>query len=320
LFFCFLLSALCHLIIVMSARNKKRQNLWMLFGIAAVSTLIIVGGLVYFIHPTIPTRIGVAIVGNPTIVFSYDQRRNIAISVSIPTDVSVDAVRGYGTYPISSVWKLDRMDRRKGVLFQESLEEAIGIPIRFFIDPPSNNSNVFSFASCIQLFIQRRTNIPVWLLYTLFQALPSMGPTDMTEFDLTNSPVFIETTQADGTMVKKIDTEKLTLLLGTHAEDAQIRKENLRIAVSNTTESSGLAQKLARILEGTGFHVITLANEENVRPTRCVIRSKQELKESYTVKTLQWLYGCVFEEANEELSSDVHFIIGSEFENRFVSF
>jgi len=292
----------------------------MIVGIAAISILVIAAGLVFFVHPSIPTRIGVAIVGDPTIVFSYDQRRNIAISVSIPTDVSVDAVRGYGTYPISSVWKLDRMDHRKGVLFQETLEETIGIPIRFFIDPPSNNSNVFSFASCIQLFIQRRTNIPVWLLFTLFQAVSHMGPTDMTVFDLTNYPVFVETIQADGTTVKKIDTEKLTLLLGTHAEDAEIRKENLRIALSNTTESSGLAQKLARILEEAGFHVITLSNEENVRPTRCVIRSKQELKESYTVKTLQWLYGCVFEEANEELSSDVHFIIGSDFEKRFVSF
>ena len=292
----------------------------MLVGIVTLSILVIAAGLVFFIHPSIPTRIGVVIAGNPTIVYSYDQRRNIAVTLRIPSDVSVDAVRGYGTYPISSVWKLDQMDNRKGVLFEETLEEAIGIPIRFFIDPSDKNPNVFSFSSCIHMLIQKRTNIAAWLLFTLSQAFSNMGPMDMMVFDLSNYPVFVENIQADGTTVRKIDTEKLRLLLGTHAEDAQIRKENLRITVSNTTESSGLAQKLARILEGTGFHVITLSNEENIRPTRCMIRSKQEMKESHTVKTLQWLYGCLFEETKEELPSDIHFIIGSEFEKRFLSF
>jgi len=296
-----------------------------------MSIFVIAAGLVFFIHPAIPTRIGVVIVGNPTIVFSYDPRRNIAMAVGIPSDISVDAVRGYGTYPISSVWKLDRMDHRKGVLFEETLEDTIGIPIRFFIDRSNKKTeegesietqiqNTFSFPSSIQMFIQKRTNIAPWLLFTLSQAMTQMGPTDMTVFDLANRPIFVESAQADGTTVKKIDTEKLTLLLGTHAEDAEIRKENLRIALSNTTESSGLAQKLARILEEAGFHVITLSNEEDVRPTRCVIRSKLEIEETHTVKTLQWLYGCLFEEAKEELQSDVHFIIGSEFKKRFVSF
>jgi len=314
----------------MSAR-KKRRNLWVFLGIAAISILVIAAGLVFFIHPAIPTRIGVVIVGNPTIVFSYDPRRNIAVAVGIPSDISVDAVRGYGTYPIASVWKLDRMDNRKGVLFEETVEETIGIPIRFFIDPLSKKpkegesietqiQNVLSFPSCIQMLIQKRTNIAPWLLFTLSQAVSHMGPTDMMVFDLTNHPVFVEIILSDGTMVKKIDSEKLTLLLGTHAEDAEIRKENLRIAVSNSTESIGLAQKLARILEEAGFHIITLSNEENIRPTRCVIRAKQGMEETHTIKTLQWLYGCLFEEAEDELQSDIHFLIGSDFEKRFISF
>lgn len=329
----FLLSAICFLfsaIRSMSAR-KKRRNPRILFGIIALTTLLITGMSIFVIYPSYPSRIGVAVVGEPTIVFSFDPVRKSVTAMSIPSDTYVDVTRGYGAYPISSVWKLDSIDKRHGTVYTETLEEALGIPVGYFIDSSDKKGGFgealtqiqssLSIPSCIRALIQKkRTNIPPGLLFKLSSVFRSISPTDMTLFDLENQSVFEDTILPDGTSVKKIDTGKLALLLGTHTEDAQIRKENLRIAVYNTTNSPGLAQKVARVMEQTGFHVVTIANDDQFRPTTCIVRGKREVHETNTVKTLLWLYGCLFEEENMESQSDVTLIIGTDFGKRFLPF
>lgn len=314
----------------MSAR-KKNKNPWILFGLGSVSILLVTFFSIFFIHPSVPSRIGVAIVGSPTIVFSYDPIRQDMTAVRIPADVYTDVTRGYGTYPLSSIWKLDSIDKRRGMVFTETMEETTGIPIRYFLDTgnrgispdtiESQLKSALSIPSCIRILLDRkRTNMPPWLLLEISHAFGSMNPTDMTFIDLVNEPVFISETLADGTMVKKIDAGKLSLLIGTHAEDAQIRKENLRIAVFNSTNSPGLAQKVTRILETTGFHVSSIANNESIRPDRCILRIGKVMNDTNTVKTLLWLYGCVIEEETTDTQADVTFIIGTDIEKRFFPF
>jgi hypothetical protein len=314
----------------MSARRKSK-NPWILFSLGAVSILFPVFLSVLLVHPPMPSRIGIAIVGEPAIVFSYDPVRRTMTAVRIPPDVSVDVTRGYGVYPISSVWKLDTMDKRRGILYTETMEEAIGIPVRFFIDPGSRRAeseglevqirNALSIRSCIRTFIDKKlSNIPPGLLFEISRAIYGMNPTDITFFDLTNEAVFISETLPDGTSVKKIDAGKLTLLMGTHAEDAEIRKENLRVSVFNTTNTPGLAQKLTRVLEGAGIHVSSIANNETIRPVQCILRAKREIHKTNTVKILLWLYGCSIEEDMNDSQSDVTFLVGTDFEKRFLSF
>jgi|GEM_PF-3872241 len=314
----------------MSAR-KKLNNPWIFFIVSALFVLLLTSLSIVFIHEQIPTRIGVVIVGDPIIVFSYDQIRNTITAVSVPSDVYVDMTRGYGSYPISSVWKLDSLDKRRGVVLTETVEEATGIPIRYFINPVSPGGstgsigvqieNALSFFSCIRTFFQKnQTNISPGIFFELSRAIRGMGPTDMTFIDLSNQAVFVDSTLADGTRVKKIDPGKLTLLLGTHAEDSQIRKENLRIAVFNSTKSSGLAQKATRIMEGLGFHVSSIANIDTMQPQTCIIKGKKEIHKTKTVDALRWLYGCTIQEDGEDSQSDVTFIIGTDFERRFFPF
>jgi hypothetical protein len=314
----------------MSAR-KKLNNPWIFLFFSALLVLLVTCLSIYFIHERIPTRVGVVIVGDPTIVFSYDQIRNSITALSVPSDVYVDVVRGYGSYPISSVWKLDSLDKRRGVVLTETVEEAIGIPIRFFINPVSRGGstdsidvqikNALSFFSCIRVLFQKnQTNISPGMFFELSRAVRGMGPTDMTFIDLSNQAVFWDSALADGTSVKKIDSGKLALILGTHAEDPQIRKENLRIAVFNSTKSSGLAQTISRIMEGVGFHVSSIANIDNMEPSACIIRGKKEIFKTNTVQTLQWLYGCTFQEDAQDSQSDVTLIIGTDFEKRFFPF
>jgi len=314
----------------MSAR-KKFNNPWKIFIFSAFLILLTTFFSIFFFHEPIPTRIGVVIIGNPTIVFSYDQTRNAITAVSIPSDVYVDVVKGYGSYPISSVWKLDQMDKRRGFLLTETMEEAIGIPIRYFINSEfSENGSAgigdqlnttFSFFSCIRLFFQKsKTNIPPGILFELSRTVRDMNPTDMTFFDLSHQSVFVDSALADGVNVKKIDQGRLTLLLGTHAEDSEIRKENLRIAVFNSTKSSGLAQKATRIMEGLGFHVNSIANIETMKPSACIIKGKKEIFKTTTVQTLKWVYGCVLLEDVQDSQNDISFIIGTDFEKRFLPY
>ncbi|KKS87990.1 MAG: hypothetical protein UW37_C0004G0005 [Candidatus Gottesmanbacteria bacterium GW2011_GWA2_44_17] len=314
----------------MSARTK-RKNPWMLLGVVAVGIISIPFASIFFIHSSVPGRIGVAVVGEPTVVFSYDPMRPSITAVSIPSDVYVDVTRGYGAYPLSSVWKLDRIDKRRGVIFTETLEEAIGIPVRFFVEPSkqigasetlrNHIGNALSFSSFLRTLVdKKRTNIHPWLFMKISRAFQSMNPTEISFFDLKNQAVFIDGTLADGTSVKKIDTGKLALLFGTLAEDAQIRKENLRIAVYNTTRTPGLAQKVSRVIESSGFHVSSIDNDETVKTSQCILRGKREVLQTVTVKTLVWLYGCFIQEEMTDSRSDVTLLIGTDFEKRYVSY
>jgi len=314
----------------MSARKKHRSP-WILFIVGTLGIFIVTAFSFLVIHPTIPTRIGVAIVGDPTVVFSYDLKRNTITALSIPSTMYVDVVRGYGAYPVSSLWKLDSMDKRQGVLFLETLEEAVGFPVRFFIDPHSKSysertvedriQELLSLRSCLtMLFRQKKTNMPPWLYFSLYRMYQGINSADVTIFDLNNHAVYDSVPRADGSEINKIDPDKLNLLLGTHAEDAQIRKENLRLAVYNTTASPGLAQKITRVIETTGFHVVTLGNNEAIQPERCILKTKKENQDSISIQTLQWLYGCVREVEDEAMQEDIAFIIGTEYEKRFLPF
>jgi hypothetical protein len=313
----------------MSVRYKKR-NPWILLVFGTVSVLLITFISVFFFGPTIPTRIGIAIVGSPTVVLSYDPIRKSLLGVSIPPDVTVDVVRGYGMYPVSSVWKLDSLDKRGGVVFTETLEEAIGIPIHFYIDAPYQNPSTkiedhiqrtLSMTSVLKMLLdKKRTNIPPAMIVDLMRSYQSMSPTDMVFFDLDTTSVFVDGALADGSNVKKIDSEKMALLLGTYAEDARIRREDLRVAVFNTTKTPGLAQKVARVMEKTGFHVVTIANNEKFQPTQCVVQAKKDFFKTVTVQTLVWLYGCSKGEETDMSSSDVTLILGTHFEKRFFPF
>lgn len=312
----------------MSARTKKiKPWIFWLSGIGVILGLALAG--ILFIHPRYPSRIGIAIVSNPTIVFSYDPARSILLALRVPSDVFLDVTRGYGMYPVSSLWKLDAMDNRDGMVYRETLEEAFGIPIRFYIRPLHEDigfetpireqmSDVFSLSSCLHAFFSHRTNMPLWFLLEMSQTVPNLRPTETVFFDLTHEAVFTNTIFPDGTSHKIIDSGRLSLLLGTHAEDAHIRKENLRIAVYNTTQSPGLAQKVARILEQAGFHVVTIANRDANHPAQCVIQGSQEVLKTHSVQTLHWLYGCLIEEQQDDSISDVTFLIGSDFEKRFL--
>jgi len=315
----------------MTAARSKTRSPWKFFIVSTFIVLSLTFFSLFFTHESIPTRIGVVIVGDPIIVFSYDQERKIILAVSVPSDTYVDVARGYGSYPISSVWKLDHMDKRRGVVLTETVEEALGIPVRFYINPSSLTDksesigarigNAVSFlSSTLLIFGKTQTNIPSGILFELSRVVSSMSPTDMTFFDLAKQAVFSDSTLADGTKVRKIDSGKLALVLGTHAEDAKIRRENLRIAVYNTTNSSGLAQKVARTMEGSGFHVSSIANDQTLKTSRCIIRGNKEIQITNTVKTLQWLYGCIFNEDVKEFQSDISFFIGTDYEKRFFPF
>jgi len=314
----------------MSARTKKIKP-WIFWfgGIVVILGLTLAG--ILLIHPRYPSRIGIAIVSNPTIVFSYDPVRSTLLALRIPSDTSVHVMRGYGAYPVSSLWKLDSMDKRGGTIYTETLEETIGIPVRFFIRPVEEDigsekpieeqmNDVFSLSSCLRLFFSNRTNIPLWLLLELSRVVPGLRPTETVFFDFAHESVFADGTLPDETPRKAIDPDQLALLLGTYAEDANIRKENLRIAVYNTTETSGLAQRVARILESTGFHVVTVANRQVNQLAQCVIQGNQETLKTHSVQTLRWLYGCSIEGQQDESQSDVTLIIGSDYEKRFLPF
>ena len=73
-------------------------------------------------------------IGDPMVVWSQDLQSNKFIKITIPASAQVDAVGGYGRYSLGSLWKLGAIDNKNGTLVSDSLEEALGISIPWYVD------------------------------------------------------------------------------------------------------------------------------------------------------------------------------------------
>src|SRR3989339_1475980 len=81
--------------------------------------------------PTSPIRNSIIFIGDPTVIVSWDMKRSQYIILAVPSDLMVEALHGYGSYSIASLWKLDALEKRQGSLFLPSLVENFTIPIQW---------------------------------------------------------------------------------------------------------------------------------------------------------------------------------------------
>jgi hypothetical protein len=316
----------------MPIREKKRPFPFFLVA-AALLLLAGLGMLIFtFSQAKQPSRIAIALVGpTRTSVLSYDPYERNAALVSIPSETVVDAVRGYGAYSLSSLFKLDRMEKRNGVLFLETLEETLGIPVRFFLTVPQDISleegrtiqsmnEAFSIFHIVKVvFRQVATNLPFRLIYKVFRAVQALDPKHIVVFDL-REPLFqVSELEADGTVVKKLDLARVSLTFGTNIEDARIRREGYRTTVYNTTTVPSLAQGASRMLETIGVHVVLVGNTEGNEVGTCKILGAKELEKTLTVKAIGWIFGCVYEEGQTD-ASDYKILLGTSYAKRFLPF
>jgi hypothetical protein len=137
---------------------------------------------------------------------------------------------------------------------------------------------------------------------------------NVTMVDLVKLSFYSEKVGGDNITEKSVsltDSVVLSNLLEEWFNDPQIVKEDLNISVTNTTQTSGLGNKYAKIVTSVGGNVVLVNNSQNEEK-----KSKIFYKEdSYTAKKLSKLLGIPAEKKEVNAISDIVIQIGKDKEN-----
>lgn len=275
-------------------------------------------------------RTTMVMVGNPMNVVSWDRQRKTFISIKIPAETTIEAVTGYGNYSLEALWKLGTIDKKGGLLLSQSIEEALGTAIPYYIGL-HNTDVLFShekgFAGLRRIFSPihvfsyvrgaYRTNIPLPLFLSLSWTLQFSRPDQLNEIDFTSSNALIDTTRADGTHIQTMDSNRIDELLGTMLEDERIRTEALRVAVYNSTQTLALGTRVGRLLGHMGALVVAVGNSEPLLD-QCELWGRKILFKSTTARFVQSHFHCIAKESEEEGRADLTIKLGKTYEARFL--
>lgn len=249
-------------------------------------------------------RMTVLVASDPVVVWSWDSEGQSSVIVAIPADTAVSAVRGYGQYPLSSLWRLGGIDHREQAILPQTASETLGVSIPWYIgfspselvrasDPQSILSRVFSPAAIPSFLRGTLTTNMSFVTYLQFvRALGSVSDGKTKRLDIDRSNVLVESQLPDGSKVQTIDPDRLELFVGDSFEEARVRSEALRVAVLNATRVPGLADRFARFVARLGATVILVGNsDQNLADTCLVIGSQSRLTGS-TAVAIKKISGC----------------------------
>jgi len=303
-------------------RQSGRQwRRFRVYGVFIAVCFAVLCGIYFFIFCDVPQEpfIAVAVSGSPASVVFVDRNTNSARIISIPVDATIDTSGSYGTYPITSLWRLGEMEKRGGGVFSSTLGSALGIPIRYYLgsnelfsskDPAEKQlSDLFSLPTLVG-FVNGtvKTNMPIGIFLSIISPVSNALSSD-NSIDLAHSLAISETEVPDGTSVAKINPDGVDLVMKQSFELPDLRNENIRVIINNTTNTSGLGQKIARMLSHVGINVVAIDSEDTAIKT-CEVVSQPQYKQSLTVRTLLSFFSCRLTTSEETKHGDVLLRLG----------
>ena len=260
-------------------------------------------------------RTTVVLMGEPVMVWSKDRSTKRVIRITLPKNTVIEGVHGYGMYSLESLWKLEEIEREYGAVLASSMQEALGVPIPWFIGGKGEREGTLTWGSVLEyLRGGYRTNIPLPLLVSLI--IETARTDQVEEVALTPNTALTSQTLPDGTTRNVLDTSRVDILLGSLFEDESIRREGLSVAVYNTTDMATLGNRAARILGHIGVFVVRVGNDT---PTidRCTITGAKRVLATTTATIIRELFGCETVEGAAEVA-DIDVRVGSTYQAKFL--
>ena len=250
--------------------------------------------------------------------------------MTIPSDITIDGVRGYGPYTVSALWKLEVLDHKEKGLLSQSMEEALGIPIPWIFDASSlhDEARGFDAIALVRRMVSfpalrgladrsYRTTVPFWTYLTLVWNILFLRVDQFTLLTVDRSRVSTEETLPDGTTMYRFDPSRIDAVIGHAFEDERIRRESLRVSVLNTTQTSTLGTRVGRLLGHKGAIVVNVGNQLP-ETDRCILLGSEKNVSSITAKFILYHYHCIAKVTQEEGSADLEIRIGSQYARRFL--
>lgn len=225
-------------------------------------------------------------------LLSYNPQDQKITIIDIPRQTYLEVAHGFGKWQLGSVFDLGG-----GSLLKDTLTDFFGLPIDGLLDFSGKftqspaidivseiRKNPFSGVSILSYL---KTNLTPLELIRLKMGLSKVRFDKIKQINLESLGALDHQRLADGTDVLTTDTVKLDSALS-EIVDPLIRFEHKTIAIFNSTDHPGLAQKAARLISNIGGNVIITSNGQNKFKTSRIFGEKSKtldhLKQIFNVR------------------------------------
>jgi hypothetical protein len=286
---------------------------------------------IFFPRPVNPYgRETYILVSDPMIVASWDGSDRTLILLSLPSDIAAEGTHGYGTYSLAAFWRLGEIDKKDGTVLSESVSEALGIPVTWFIGPKNGLfgtrdsplatvKGVFSMKNVPGFLAGRfRTNISFRQFIGLAWLLNFSRPERVSAYDFTRnqSAVAVDSVLPDGSTIQILDPQRLDSQLKSVFEDESLRRESVTAAIYNTTDMPSLGNRAGRLLTNIGVSVVIVGNDTPEADV-CSVSGRDTALKSKSAKIIVSVFGCT-RAVGETTRADLVIRIGKSYAKRFL--
>jgi hypothetical protein len=251
--------------------------------------------------------------------------------LTIPSDMQIEVLHGYGSYSIASLWNLDTIEKRHGALFLGSLVENFAVPIGWYsthtkVVGDTNEgvvqfvSGELSFPSLVKSLFVHSSSLTIIDAIGVWRATRAIDASTTRVLDFRSRPIGTTLTMPDGSTALQFDPEKYDGIVGNLLEDVPLRQDSIRLAIYNTTAMPGIGSRIARVIGHLGGYVVFVGNDESGYEGLCELKGSKERLLSTTSSVIQSLYGCRTFETTESMRGDLILRLGKLFEKRYLPF
>lgn len=273
-------------------------------------------------------RLNVVLATSPVAIFSYEKSWGARL-ILLPENLVIEGLQGYGNYSLEGLWKLGIIDKKKGELLRLSLEEAIALPINYYLgekDKLLSFSNQDIAKSLKQFFKlsqisnfaggKWQTNMSFTAYFGLINLIESIPDEEIKVFDFQKNTVSNDEFLPDGTSRQILDTNKFDHAIDTFFEEEEVRQAGLTVAIYNTTHTPLLGNRAARLLSHLGARVVSVAND-SPQIDQCEVVIQKEYAKNEFAEFIIRHYACKLLNSGEPGRANMVLRLGRDYEARF---
>ena len=228
----------------------------------------------------------------------------------IPGDTQVDVSRNYGIFRIKNVWQMGINEKVGGSLLSETVTENFLFPVFLWSGNETGIESGKIGALIHFIFTPSSTNIPFG--DRIQMALFSLKMQDLgkTVINLGKSQFLDKKILEDGQIGYEI-TGPISGRLTVFFSDDKLGDQNIKVNITDFTNTPGISEKLGQILQVIGGKVVSVDKKTTPEDSDCLVSGQNQR----VVKEVSNLFNCKI--INNQTSFDLDIKIGQRFAKRF---
>lgn len=280
------------------------------------------GGIFIKLKTKLATQERVTLVFNtsPIWVMTFNNRIDNIGLVRIPDDTYVN-VPGYGSYKLSSLWRLGTIENKKGKILVAAMQAFLGAPIDGWVGFNDAPLQIDGAADrVISTLSSRFSLLPIikgklslsfqWLDYALIWWSINHASTDrIVDIDLAQKQVFTRDKLADDTDIERGDPELVDKVSQHIFLEETIQNEKLVFRVHNGSDITGLAASVTRLLTNIGAKIVSIDTVDH--RSHCTIEVPQKQSKDNAIIRIATILNCTVT-INNRVSLESNIYLGQK--------